>query len=282
MSGHFPPEVGRAMEDEFAVLIERLGYRVLRKRDVKSGLDIIAKFDGRPINPKPLNPCDLIRPLFAPEGITAFSLKRGDFRKSDVDELLEKAKKVKSFSDDKVLRSIRGKVMVTNYSKSEVELNKLLSKNVYCWDMRRLIFYSAKARSSFDLAEKGPVEEVLVRGAIKASYLMETETGTDAILTNVIILVDDHDPNLVIGYDHIKNILVYIYKKSLKPIVKSTRLDVQSLFKFHILGVADKGTVENAYLDYAKEESYHPQVVFSAMPIIFQYGAAPWTTLLKL
>ena len=156
MAGHFPPELGRIMEDEFAALLEKLGYRVLRKRDPKSGLDIIAQFNGEPI-PKPKNRCMLIQPLFSPEGITAFSLKRGNFVESDIIELLEKTKKVAGTSDDETLRELTGQVMVTNYSKTEHEVDKLLSRSVYCWDIRRLIFYSAKARVGRDLATRGPV-----------------------------------------------------------------------------------------------------------------------------
>jgi hypothetical protein len=48
-----------------------------------------------------------------------------------------------------------------------------------------------------------------------------------------------------------------------------------------ILGIAYKDLVENAYMDYAREESNHPQVDFST-PMIFQYGAAPWTSILQL
>jgi hypothetical protein len=151
LAGHLAPEIGRAMEDEFAVLIERLGYRVLRKRDVKSSIDIIANFHGEPIYPKPTNRCHLLKPLFAPQGTTAFSLKRGDFSKSDVEELLRNKEKARKL-DDKVLNALEGTVMVTNYTKTESELDSLLSENVYCWEGRRLIFYAAKARSAFDLA----------------------------------------------------------------------------------------------------------------------------------
>lgn len=269
------------MEDEFANLIERLGYRVLRKRDIKSGIDIIAKFADEPI-PKPPKSCSLLRPFFSPDAVTAFSLKRGDFGKDDVDDLTKKVERAKSIVGDIVLKSINGAVMVTNYSKTEGKLDKLLQNNVYCWDSRRLIFYSAKARSAFDLAQKGPVVETGFDGTIKASYLMETETATKAILANVTIMIDDHDKNLILGYDHMRNILTFVYQKSLRPIVGSTRLDVQVLFKIHILGIADKNLVEHAYSDYAKEQSHHPQVVFSAAPVIFQYGAAPWTALLQL
>jgi hypothetical protein len=267
------------MEDEFAVLIERLGYRVDRKRDEKSGLDIIAHFHGEPINPKPPYECILLKPFFAPDGRTAFSLKRGDFVESDVNELLEKVKNARSL-DVEVYKSIRGASIVTNYTKTESQLDNVLAKDIYCWDGRRLVFYASKARSVLELASKGPLREEVIEGFTNSSYLIQTQTGTGAILANIVILVDNHDRNFTMGYDNVQYILTHVYEKSLKPMVDKTRLDVQVAFKFHILGIADKAIVENAYVDYARKKENHPKVVFSQPFTMFQYGAAPWATLL--
>jgi hypothetical protein len=282
LAGHFPPEVSRAMEDEFADLLDRLGYSVLRKRDVKSGIDVIAIFSGEPANPRLPNKCILLRPSFAPEGITGFSLKRGDFNERDVNELLEKIERSRNLND-KILNSLKGAVLVTNYIKTETELDKLYARKVNCWDGRRLTFYAAKARTIFDLASKGPVKEVGIENINNASYLVGTETLPRAILTKIVVWIDDHSKDLIISYDHTKNILNFIYDKSLRPITDSSQLDVQALIKIHILGIAEKTLVGKAYFEYAlKETASHPQVVFSATPEIFEYGAAPWTTLLKL
>lgn len=267
------------MEDEFAVLIERLGYRVDRKRDEKSGLDIIAHFHGEPINLKLPYECNLLKPSFAPDGMTAFSLKRGDFVEGDVDELIGKIKNARSLKEE-VYKSIRGASIVTNYTKTEAQLDNILAKSVYCWDGRRLIFYAAKARSILELAFKGPLIEEVIEGLVKASYLIQTQTGTGAILANIVILIDDHNRNFTMGHDDVQHMLKYIYEKSLKPMADMTRLDVQVAFRFHILGIADKAVVENAYIDYARKEEDHPKVVFSQPFAMFQYGAAPWATLL--
>lgn len=82
--------------------------------------------------------------------MTAFSLKAGNFTKKDVNELIEKFRKAKS-SEDNYLKELEGMVIVTNYTKAEREINNLLSQRVYCWDGRRLIFYSAKARAIQEL-----------------------------------------------------------------------------------------------------------------------------------
>ena len=169
---------------------------------------------------------------------------------------------------------------MTNYTKTETRLDNWLSKGVHCWDGRRLNFYSVKARTALELAFKGPLIERDIEGFSKASYLIQTQTGTGAMLANVVIFVDDHDRDFTIGPDHVRQVLKYIYKTSLKPMVDANRIDVQVAFKFHMLGIADKSVVETAYFEYAMKNEEHPKVVFSGPPVMFQYGAAPWAPLL--
>jgi len=280
LSGHFPPEISRVMEDSFADLLDRLGYNVLRKRDIKSGLDVIARFNGEPINKKPLNPCKLLPPFFAPQGITAFSLKRGDFKEKDITELVKKVHQAKN-STDPILSKLDGMIIVTNYTRTEDEIDKLLSKGVYCWDIRRLIFYSKKAQAIQEFAKRNEVEEIKIEGISNSSYLKELETSTrkNMVLTNIFVFIDDHSKNLVISSDHVERMLKYIYEKSLRQIVESTRFFVNVHLRIHVLGIANEDLIKSAYNKFSEDFSSHPKVLFSDEPIIFQYGAAPWATL---
>lgn len=270
------------MEDSFADLLDRLGYNVRRKRDIESGLDIIAEFYGEPINKKPLNLCKLLPPFFAPRSITAFSLKRGDFKEKDITELIEKVQRAKN-SKDPVLRKLDGMIIVTNYTRTEDDVDKLLLQNVYCWDIRRLIFYSAKAQTTQKLAIRNEVEEIKIEALSNSSYLKESETSKseNKILTNIVIFIDDHSKNLVISSDHMERMLKYIYEKSLEPIVGSTRLAVETRFSIHVLGIANESLIRNAYNNFAEDFSFHPKVFFSDELVIFQYSAAPWATLFR-
>lgn len=277
MSGHFPPKKGKAMEDLFINLLYRIGYTVSSERNGTFGLDVIAEFYGKPIHPVLPYPCNLLPPFFAPKGMTAFSLKAGNFSKKDVNELIKKFQKAKS-SEESHLKRLEGMVIATNYTKPENDIDNLLLRNVYCWDGKRLFFYSAKARTIQELGSRGPLQEIAIEVLRNSSYIIEKETLTNAFLTNVIIFIDDHTKNLAIRSEDIEEILGYIYEKSLKRIVESTQMDVQVLIKFHVLGIVDETVVKNTYKRYARD-SYHPQVFFSAEPMIFQYSAAPWATL---
>jgi len=280
LSGHFPVEIGRVMEDSFIGLLYRLGYTVSRGTDFESKLDIIGKFYGHPINPNLPHMCTLLPPFFAPIGTTAFSVKRGNFGAKDVKELIDKVQKAKS-SKNETLKSLEGMIIVTNFIRTEKDLDALLSKNVYCWDGRRLIFYSAKARAIQELTSRSSVQEIAIEGVNNSSYLIEIETETseelkNVISTNIVVFIDDHNKDLIISGDHIERMLEYIYKKSLGPIVDSTQMDVRVLLEIHALGVVHESIVKNSYNKYVKESSLHPQVFFSAEPSIFQYGSAPW------
>lgn len=281
MSGHYSPETGRAMEDSFAELLERIGYRVFRKRDVESGLDIIAGFNGEPINLKSSGlECKLLRPAFSPIGLTAFSLKKGDFTPKDVDELVEKFQKAKNSTGDP-LKTLEGMVIVTNYTKTEADIDHLLSEGVYYWDGKRLTFYSAKARAVQTLALGGPTQEIIIEGIPNSSYLIQTESSISSISANISVFVDTHDKNLMVSSDHAERVLTLIYEKSLRPIVDSTKLVVNVQTEIHVLGLADETLVSKTYNEYAGKFSSHPKVFFREKPIVFQYGSAPWAVLFR-
>jgi hypothetical protein len=271
------------MEDSFVSLLFRLGYTVYVKCDQKTGLDVVAKFYGEPIDPKPPNPCNLLPPFFAPSGIVAFSLKRSYFSKNDVNELIAKVYKARKLKDP-VLSSIEGMVIATNFSLRESDVDSLLSQKVYCWDGRRLIFYSAKVQIIQDLASKGPVTETSISDLNQTSCLIEIETAEkirNTLLANVAVFVDDHSKDLTVGSQHMERILAFVYEKSLKQIAESTKFDVQVSLSVHALGIVNETIVRNAYKKYIMETASHPKVFFPAELVIFQYGAAPWSILFK-
>jgi len=284
LAGHFGPEIGRAMEDSFVSLLYRLGYTVDLKNDQRTGLDVIATFYGELINPKPRYPCSLLPLFFAPSGTIAFSLKRSHFFKSDVDELITKVAEARKLREPPY-SSIEGMVIATNFSLLESDVDSLLSQKVYCWDGRRLIFYSAKAQTIQNLAFKGPVTESAVGDMNLTSCIVEIETSEkvkNVLLANVAVFVDDHSKKLTIGSQHMGKILAFIYENSFRTLVeKPPHFDIQVSLEIHALGIVNETVAKNAYLKYAKEAVLHPKAFFPPEFAIFQYGAAPWSILFR-
>jgi hypothetical protein len=288
LAGHYSPETGRTMEDLFVSLIERIGYRVSRRGVGAGGLDVIAEFTGIPIKAKAPSSCKLLKPSFSPSGTTAFSLKKRDLLDSDVTELIKYAEELNEKSRgskgeqvaDIIPKSITGLVIVTNFTKTEAYLDQLLSKNVHCWDGRRLLFYSSKAKAIQELSMSGNVEEYLIKELPKIAYLKQIETHEGSHKANIVVFVDVHEKNFKVSADHIKTMLLQIYRESLQPIVMYAQSIVSVKLQIHSLGLLDEELVRRAYDEYAVELTEHPQVLFDEL-IIYEYDSAPWAILFR-
>lgn len=279
-TGHFPAEIGRTMEDSFTDLLFRLGYVIVVNRDQRTSLDIIANFYGTPIKPKPLYPATLLPPFFAPKGLTAFSLKRSQFVQKDVNDLIKGVEKAKQLIDNAY--AIEGMVIASNFSQKEKDIDMLLDQNIYCWDGRRLIFYSAKVNAIQKLSSLGPTTETAVEGINNASCLLEIETSENiknSLVANVVVFIDDHDRELTIGSQYIEKILDHIRKQL--ELAEGINFDIQVFLTLHVLGIANDVIAENAYKKCVSEIPKTSKVFFPAEYTMFQYGAAPWSILLK-
>lgn len=283
MSGHYSPEVGRAFEDGFIILLERLGYRIWRKRDTRTGLDVVATFNDVPIYPNQHQSCILQKPIFAPNGVIAFSAKKGNFTERDIRELLEKIERGDTVIINKIPKPINRGIIVTNYTKTESKLRELLEREIFCWDIIRLLFYANKARICFNLSQSSSVKEYLIEEEINGSYLLSPRTLENGIMQiDIIILIDEHRKKYTISADHLTLILRYIYEKSLVPILESIPLDIQARFEIHILNLADRELLDKAYAQFAGSREEHPRVTYLRDFKIFSYVSSPWMPFLNL
>lgn len=280
MCGHFAPDVGRFMEDDFINLLENLGYRIALKRDVQSGIDIIAKFAGEPL-PKPMRKCRFLKPVFSPNcDYIAFSLKRGDFTDKDIQEIIDKKNAIKENKDFPV-KNVDGAIIVSNLFSTEHKIDEIFRRGVFYWDVRRLIFYSTKVRSYFHYIKTGPIAEFILPD-LPGTYLQITD-GMESHLVKlyVEIFLDEHSPEFTLNSEITMKILTDIYKTSIKPVVDSLSVDVHVTPTFYTLGIADQKLIETSYIDYASDHSKHENVQFNPNPKIYQFGAAPWTIIYK-
>jgi hypothetical protein len=280
LAGHFGPDVGRGMEDAVESLLKGIGYRLSLTRGQKFGIDIIADFTGEPsFAGKKINKCVLVRPSYAPTGQTAFSLKRGDFKEKDLDELEKKINKAKSTPE---LDKLDGGVMVTNYMKTEGEIDRVWKeKSIHCWDIRRLIFYTVKANEILNLATTGRAREYSLSESKTSALIQTSEKITEfALAAKIAVFVDDHDPERDIGEPFVTSVLSEIRSKYLKPIVESTNLDVQASLRFHFLGRVSQNVIVDSHIEYGQKEAGSP-IIFLGPPRVFHYAAAAWSQLFQ-
>lgn len=278
-------ELGRGTEDDFNLLLERLGFRILRKRTDFPGIDLVADFVGKPNLPPEAGyrRIFLQRPIFATDGVCAFSVKRGSISQNDITELQNKVKKARK-SRDPVMESIESSVIVTNQFMTEGDVEDILSKRVYCWDIKRLCFYAAKSRTALRLSDYGPVTEIQLPEDCKASFLKTPARLLDrtTLILNVSLFVDDHAAHL--GYDHVRNLLQQVYILGVRPIAESTKYQVQVQVSLHVLGRIDRDLAVNAYVDTGGDTRAHPDTTFATAQMFetYQYSSAPWAPIIRL
>jgi len=274
LPGHFSQILGDAAEDDFYSLALHLGYRVVRERNPVPGIDFVAEFDGERPN------LQLQRPIFSPDGITAFSVKRGDFGNDDIailKDYIDDAHK----SNDPTLNKIRGGVIVTSSLKSEGTLNDLATQQLFCWDVRRMMLYSSKARLAAEWSDLGLVTEMPMHRKLVGSYmLVPYELCHGVLKTKVSVFVDNHD--LVLQGDHMNTALNEIYKNGLKPMIRSmSAKEIETTIVVHSAGPIQRRVVLQACDDFAKGDQ-HAGVTFLVSGFEFQsYSAAPWTAFLR-
>jgi hypothetical protein len=267
--------LGDSAEEDFYALALDIGYNVIRRQDLSPGIDFIADFRGRVFDN-----ATLLKPPFSPAGLTAFSIKAGDISQQDVQELVTYVSQCAG-SSDTLLRRVSGGVLVSGAMKTAGQVNAIRSQGVYCWDARRLIFYSVKAKKVAKNSELGPVNEHSLDTGLNGGFVftihgMHTK-DVDAIAD---VFVDDH--TIQIQGDHLTSILTSIYRLAALPTVQSMHRQVKLKLSLHALGPVMRTIVERAYDDYRNEPPddliLHPVTDLEVQ----SYATGPWTAIFRV
>lgn len=276
LPGHFSQILGDSAEEDFYALAGVIGYVVIRRRNPAPGIDFVAEFKGTNVEN-----CLLVRPPYSPKGLTAFSVKSGDADSSDVRELLDYVSQCRS-SSDAVLRRIKGGVLVVGSVKTGDQINQHLRQGIYCWDVRRLIFYSAKAKTVARLANTGRVVEHPLRKGISGGFVLAPQSivSGSTLSVEVDVFIDDH--NFVIQRDHLTGILDQVYVSGLRPIIQAMRYDIELRISLHSMGLIQRPIVDQAYRDYSAKNL--PGLILPADEGLEMqsYATGAWTALFRL
>jgi len=276
LPGHFSQILGDKAEDDFYALARAIGYGIIRYRNPVPGIDFVAEFTG-----KTIQNCFLLRPAHSPNGLTAFSVKSGELVSDDVNTLLKYVSDCRT-SNEPILQGVQGGVLVIGTAKTPHQIEELLSKGVFCWDIKRLIFYSVKAKTVARLSETGRVVEFPLGGGLAGGFVLAPQGVPSRSLYayEVHAFVDDH--NLTMQGDHMTSVLDQVYTTALKPIIQATHYDVRIRMTLHAMGPIQRRVVDQAYTDYYTAGS-HPGLTTSAIEGLEMqsYATAPWTVIFQ-
>lgn len=275
LPGHFSQILGDSAEEDFYALALDIGYNVIRRRNLKPGIDFIAEFRGTVFQN-----ATLLKPPFAPQGLVAFSVKAGDVSTNDVTELTDYISECQR-SSDSTLQGVQGGILVAGAIKSVGQINAIQSLGVYCWDARRLIFHSIKAKKVAANSDLGPVTEHGLVPSLKGTFIFTIHdmrpTEIDAVAD---VFIDDHD--LAVQGDHLSAILDSVYKLAVEPTVQSTRRQVRLKLSVHALGPIMRQVVEQAYEGRRRQ----PPSSLLLRPVteleLQSYATGPWTAIFRI
>jgi hypothetical protein len=266
------------MEDEFENLLEKLAYRILKRRNISPPFDFICDFPRRPLDGS--KGPSLRIPWFSPAGRTAFSVKEGALRKKDVTELRNGCRSARH-SRKALLKQISGGVLATNDVLPNSKIKKIRKLGVYCWDMRRLLFYSTKARIVSMIPAKGHGVEYRFDLFEEASCLLSPGAqDSSSVVLKGDILYDDHESDL--GSDDVSDILRQTYRIALSPVAKNSLYPVRAEISLHVLGMVNPHLARNAYDEFRRDETSHRGVALGDTSTfrVHQYRPAAWASLL--
>lgn len=278
LPGHFSQITGDSAEEDLYALARAIGFGLVRSRNPVPGIDFVADFNGRPTANS-----TLLRPFFSPTGLTAFSVKSGDFTPGDVQQLIDYVAQCQQ-STDPTLQQVAGGVLVAGTNRTQGQLNDLLSRGVYCWDIKRLIFYSVKAKTVDLLSETGSVTEYPLGVGVKGGFVLAPLSMSGSIVeVDTHIFVDDHD--LVIQGDHVRSFLGQIAQSGLTPIVNSMHRDVNARVSLHAMGPIERQVADDAFRSFSAATAESNSRIHFPAGREFEmqsYATGPWTAIFRM
>jgi hypothetical protein len=276
LPGHFSQILGDSAEEDFYALARAIGYGIIRYRNPVPGIDFVAEFTGRTVEN-----CALLRPPYSPDGLTAFSVKSGDGGSNDVTDLRDYLSQCRS-SNEPTLQRIAGGVLVLGAVRTQDQINHLHDEGIFCWDVKRLIFYSVKAKTVARLGDTGRVVEHPLTNGIKGGFVQAPQAmiSRSAIGVEVHVFLDDH--NMVVQGDHLTGILDQVYSVGLQPMITAMQYDIELRISLHAMGPIQRTVVDQAYRDYSSRN--RPGLILPADQGLGMqsYCTAPWTAIFRV
>ena len=262
------------MESDVEALLVNLGYTVRKRRNEAPPFDFICDFTRNP--PDGTRGPSLQPPWFSPAGRVGFSVKEGIFRKKDAKHLKRDCSKARR-SSNKLLNQISGGVLICNDIMLPSKLDEVLNQGIYCWDLRRLFFYAAKAHIVTSAAEPGHSIEYRFTLNEGGSCLLRSAGG---LTLKAHIFYDVHDCNL--GSNDVNDLLREANRVALVPARRAVPLPQSAVVSLHVLGIVDPILARDAYNNFRNDPSTHAGIIMPEASAfkVYQYRASPWSSMI--
>jgi hypothetical protein len=259
--GEVAPRLGEEFRSKVCVLLKALGY--VERLNRKYGFDWVA-------DPSPSRK-SLIRPLFSPNGRTAFEFRLGGISLPSAAEKLQAKINSRRNSGNTIFSNVAGGIIATDGRVSDNKIQTALGNQVYCWDTRYLHFLAKKTDIFKSLHQ--------VRENVKEKKLDDWTTffmnltpyeGFMELKAHVFY----QNPLEEIDTQKVENIIGKFAKK-VDKITADLSSPIYIHLKFHSLAGVAEGA-ESTFRDLTSSDSNSNPRYESAACFIVSYTTAPW------
>jgi hypothetical protein len=261
VDGETAPRLGEDFRSKVCILLRTLGY--VERLNRQDGIDWV----GDP----PLARRSLIRPLFSPNGRTAFEFRLGGISLPSVAENFHA--KIGSLRDggNPVFSNVVGGVLVTDGRISDSKIQTALESQVYCWDTRHLHFLAKKTDTFKSLhRSRQNVKEKRLDDWTTLFMNLSPYEGYMELKAYVFY----QNPSQQIDTQKVENIIAR-FSRNVERITADFSSPIYIHLKIHSLAGVAEGA-ENTFRELTfSEENSNPRYD-SAACFIVSYATAPW------
>jgi len=232
--------IGSEAETKAWKFLQSLGYRIEETNNEQYDIDCLAVF------PSKTTSYELIKPRYAPDGLTAFEVTEESLRRKKVTDFRDK---IGRYNAENPQEKITGGILLIDQNISPRMIEYMRNEGIWGWGRSRQRLYKEKWGTFHAWEEKlGVVSEIALDDT--CSYLRcstPPPTSFDKLLYFAIFLDDDFHK---MSIRKIMEILSRIKEESISPLTRIGISPVNIHLEFHSVGGLS-----------ASEEDFEQQIV---------------------
>jgi hypothetical protein len=227
---------GEEAEEKIWNLLDSLGYKIENTNIEKYDIDCIAE-------PPPKNPIyGVAKPLYAPDGLTAFEVKVPVASRKRVRDFRKKILKYnREHADD---QRVKG-VFISDSKTSSKMLESMRKLQIWGWGVQRQALYRRKAEIFSFFRKKAFITEIPIDAScsyLRCSTPPPTKSKT---LLRIAVFFDDEFHTL--SPIRVRKVMEKIKETSITPLMNHGIKPVNAFFEFYSIGGLSKHLREEIY-----------------------------------
>jgi hypothetical protein len=233
--GEASKSIGEEAEGKIWNLLDSLGYKIENTNIAKYDIDCIA-------DPPPKNPMyGVAKPLYAPDGLTAFEVKVPVASPKRVRDF---RKKILKYNREHVGRKVKG-VFISDSKISSKMLKSMRKLQIWGWGLQRQALYRRKAEIFGFFRNKAFITEIPIDASCSYLRCATPPPTKSKTLLHIAVFFDDEFHTL--SPIRVRKVMEKIKETSIIPLMTHGIKPINAFFEFYSIGGLSKHLREEIY-----------------------------------